>query len=1032
MYLHHLTVQAFGPFARAESVDFTALAGNGLFLLRGDTGAGKTSVLDAVCFALYGTVPGIRPTHRLRSDHAPDGTRTTVTLDFSAAGRRLRIIRTPKQSRPSSRAKSGIATDEATVQVHRHTRTDDGEDHWEPVCANHQDAAKEIDAALGLSKEQFCQVVLLPQGDFATFLRADAKDRAALLRRLFDTGRFQDLQSWLSARSKDARKRLDDALAGIGQLTERIDQEARTLRQPDGGLGARPGADGPGMPEVRPGPPEARPGTPDVRPGVDDPAGILTWTRDLLTRAQDARTGARADAGQSEAEHREAKTAHQRATELAARQTRHRDALTRRTALDAQASGHAELRRQLDAGRRAQTVRHLLDGLERATAALDTARGDEQKARALLTTDHEDQDVHGLRVQLEHHHAERGRATGLLPEEQLHAQLGAQLRELTDKEEQARGVLDDTEQWLAAWPAVEGEHTASVEAMKRSADRVPHLEQTVQEFAGRHAAALLRDELAARLEVAAAEEDDRRAAALQAKQDWLDLRERRLDGMAGELATGLSAGTPCAVCGAREHPAPARPRADQPTREDEDKARALHEQADEALTSAGHERGDLATRHAQALGTAGTVPPADVATALHDARTAHTEACDTAARLPEAQEELTRLRDEHHSRTRQHQEARERLTECQTRSRTLTQRQAELTATLDAARAGHTSLEARLAALVRTAARLDGAIAATLATQDATDRHGEALAAADRGARDAGFTGRADAAAALRTPGDLNRWEAELDQWGKEAAVVTAALTDPDLVEAGAQPAADPDAAARTLQQAETRLKDTAGAVRQADDRLTALTELTQDLHTRLAGLEPLERRHALVDRLASIATANSAANTLTMELEAYVLAARLEEIAAAANTRLRTMTSDRYLLVHSDEKEAGRRGRAKAGLGLRVLDTWTGSERETSTLSGGETFTASLALALGLADVVTQEASGRPLGTLFIDEGFGTLDEQNLQDVMDVLDQLRAGNRTVGIVSHVAELGRRIPSQLDVRKQRDGSSLSTRIRADL
>ncbi|MFC7963107.1 SbcC/MukB-like Walker B domain-containing protein [Streptomyces cinereoruber] len=168
------------------------------------------------------------------------------------------------------------------------------------------------------------------------------------------------------------------------------------------------------------------------------------------------------------------------------------------------------------------------------------------------------------------------------------------------------------------------------------------------------------------------------------------------------------------------------------------------------------------------------------------------------------------------------------------------------------------------------------------------------------------------------------------------------------------------------------------------------------------------------------------------MELEAYVLAARLEEIAAAANTRLQNMTSERYLLVHSDEKEAGRRGRLKAGLGLRVLDTWTGTERETSTLSGGETFTASLALALGLADVVTQEASGRPLGTLFIDEGFGTLDEQNLQDVMDVLDQLRAGNRTIGIVSHVPELSRRIPSQLNVKKHRDGSTLRPRTGADL
>ncbi|MEU6527301.1 SbcC/MukB-like Walker B domain-containing protein [Streptomyces sp. NPDC046924] len=219
---------------------------------------------------------------------------------------------------------------------------------------------------------------------------------------------------------------------------------------------------------------------------------------------------------------------------------------------------------------------------------------------------------------------------------------------------------------------------------------------------------------------------------------------------------------------------------------------------------------------------------------------------------------------------------------------------------------------------------------------------------------------------------------------------------------------------------------------RQARDRLTALTKLVADLEARLRDLEPLQARYALTDRLAGIASATTAANTLTMELEAYVLAARLEEIADAANARLQAMTSDRYLLVHSDEKEAGRRGRLKAGLGLRILDTWTGTERETSTLSGGETFTASLALALGLADVVTQEASGRPLGTLFIDEGFGTLDEQNLQDVMDVLDQLRAGNRTVGIVSHVAELGRRIPSQLSVIKQRNGSTLRPLVTADL
>jgi exonuclease SbcC len=278
----------------------------------------------------------------------------------------------------------------------------------------------------------------------------------------------------------------------------------------------------------------------------------------------------------------------------------------------------------------------------------------------------------------------------------------------------------------------------------------------------------------------------------------------------------------------------------------------------------------------------------------------------------------------------------------------------------------------------------------------------------------------------------LQQWAEDLEQWGKEDAIVTSILADSSLVEASLQPTADPTATAQALQRAEARLKNAAGTSRQAAERVTALTELAAGIETRLAALGPLQQSHRLADRLPSIASANSTANTLSMELEAYVLAARLEEIAAAANTRLQTMTSERYLLVHSDEKEIGRRGRLKAGLGLRVLDTWTGIERETSTLSGGETFTASLALALGLADVVTQEAGGRPLGTLFIDEGFGTLDEQNLQDVMDVLDQLRAGNRTVGIVSHVPELSRRIPSQLNVRKHRDGSTLRPLNGADV
>jgi exonuclease SbcC len=183
------------------------------------------------------------------------------------------------------------------------------------------------------------------------------------------------------------------------------------------------------------------------------------------------------------------------------------------------------------------------------------------------------------------------------------------------------------------------------------------------------------------------------------------------------------------------------------------------------------------------------------------------------------------------------------------------------------------------------------------------------------------------------------------------------------------------------------------------------------------------------VDGLSRLAEGKSADNALRMSLSAYVLAARLEAVADSASDRLRRMSGGRYTLVHRDQGGAGRRGGhagagRRGGLGLAVVDAWTGRERETSTLSGGESFLASLSLALGLADVVTAEAGGAVLETLFVDEGFGSLDEDTIEEVMDVLDGLRSGGRTVGLVSHVAELRQRIPARVTVHKDRSGSSL--------
>ena len=207
----------------------------------------------------------------------------------------------------------------------------------------------------------------------------------------------------------------------------------------------------------------------------------------------------------------------------------------------------------------------------------------------------------------------------------------------------------------------------------------------------------------------------------------------------------------------------------------------------------------------------------------------------------------------------------------------------------------------------------------------------------------------------------------------------------------------------------------------QAATRVDSLLRLGGALRTVLRERAPCAERHRVVDGLARLAEGKSGDNRLRMSLSGYVLAARLEQVARSAGERLSRMSSGRYLLLHSPEAGSGR---TRGGLNLRVLDAWTGTERDPATLSGGESFSASLALALGLADVVTAEAGGALLETLFVDEGFGTLDDDTLDEVMGVLDGLRDGGRTVGIVSHVADLRQRVPMQLRVEKGRSGSHI--------
>jgi exonuclease SbcC len=276
-------------------------------------------------------------------------------------------------------------------------------------------------------------------------------------------------------------------------------------------------------------------------------------------------------------------------------------------------------------------------------------------------------------------------------------------------------------------------------------------------------------------------------------------------------------------------------------------------------------------------------------------------------------------------------------------------------------------------------------------------------------------------AEAVRGDDRIRELERQRQEHDAELAAVTEQLAEPELAAAATGPAPEL-APLRTAVAAAAERRDRAVATAAAAaTQVAALERLRADLARLLDEREPVATAHQLVDGLSRLAEGKSADNRLRMSLSAYVLAARLEQVAACASQRLLRMSSGRFSLLHSAQSATAR---GRGGLALRVLDAWTGQERDPATLSGGESFSASLALALGLADVVTAEAGGAVLETLFVDEGFGSLDDDTLDEVMGVLDELRDGGRTVGLVSHVSELRQRIPVQLRVVKGRSGSAV--------
>ncbi|MBE4771819.1 AAA family ATPase [Streptomyces caniscabiei] len=994
MRLHRLDIAAFGPFGGTESVDFDDLSAAGLFLLHGPTGAGKTSVLDAVCYALYGSVPGARQSGQgmnLRSDHAAPTTRTEVRLELTVAGRRLEITRQPPWERPKKRG-SGTTVEKAQSWLREY---DAAAGAWKDLSRSHQEIGEEVTQLLGMSREQFCQVVLLPQGDFARFLRADAEARGRLLGRLFDTHHFAAVEKRLADRRRETEARVREGDAALLADAHRMHQAA---------------GDAPDLPEPAPG-----------DPGLAD--AVLAWAAVARSTARERLTIAHCARAAAQSARVAADRVLDDVREVARLQRRFAEARERAARLEERADTHREDRARMERGRKAEAVAPALELRDVAEAEHRWARAEEEDARARLSGEYADAGAAGLAAAARRAAEELGALESARRAERRLAVLLAEQAELDGEERADEGVLQDAEGWLAEWETTRAGLQSRIESAQEAAARAEQLAVRREPAEQRLAAARQRDQLGRDTDAAQARVLRLAERASEARTHWLDLKEQRLSGIAAELAAGLVEGRPCAVCGGTEHPAPARKVAGHVDREAEEDALAAFQRADEERADAERQLGVAQRALAAASAEAGDTPTERLAATVAELEREQTEARRRAVDLHPAQEALLHAEQERDRRAAARQEAAVRAASRDTRRDTLERERAPLEAELTQARGDAESVAELAGRLEARAARLGAAAEAARVADDTAQRLKDADARLADAAFRAGFDTPRDAAAAVLDDAAHRDLQRRLDAWQSEEAAVRAVLAEAETTAAGAQPPADLQAAEREAEAAARRLQGTVSAWDAAERRRTELDRLSARATAAVRGLAPLREEHDRIARLAGLAAGTSADNERRMRLEAYVLAARLEQVAAAATVRLQRMSSGRYTLVHSDD----RAGRGRSGLGLHVVDAWTGRERDTATLSGGETFFASLALALGLADVVTDEAGGVRLDTLFIDEGFGSLDEQTLDEVLDVLDALRERDRSVGIVSHVADLRRRVHAQLEVVKERTGSVVRQR-----
>ena len=1023
MKIRWLRIVGIGPFAGAHTVDFSSFEDSGLFLLEGPTGAGKSTLIDAITFALYGDVARTKDASkdRLRSNHISDSDPSEVDLVFEVATGLYRVTRTPAYTPAGKKSQRNSKSTLARV-----VESPDAPDGWrtiEAVASGPRDVGYEIPTIVGLDKDQFLQTIVLPQGKFSQFLTATSDAREQILRDIFDTQIYSDFTKALTDAAASSKRGIEErrvaalgAFERVRSLDAAFDEDASYgVDAADAQSAAATEAD-------------------QLDASAEDASAVRRWAQDACARAREAHAQTLRVAEAATAAAREASRALAEGRALAEAQSEHARVSAKLAELTASQGTVASDRERARSARRALAVAPFDAAVAEASARLEAA-GDQVAAlspalgedASVVPESLTPQAVAALGERAQEMRDEATRTRGSLEEalavERSLPEARARIESLRSEREQASARIASIEAEREELPGRIEQATQALRLMRADADTLPEAASALRAINERLDASMQADLLRSALLGASDELREAAAAAKLANAAAADGHDLWIAQSASALARELEEDAPCPVCGSTTHPAPA-PAADgEITREQVAALDQARDRAEAALRDAQARHQDLVRRIAQLNEVAGAPTP-----------TLETER-DQAAELVATLEALSPQIAEIETALEQERARLGGLTDSLASAReaaaslasTIQERESALAAALgrvEAERAGFESLDARAAHLDARAHR--AALLSGACTEWENAR--AALVKAQRSLADA-LTQQgleADSWRSLLLPfPQVEALEARVAAHDKELFAAREALASERLTRAASVPAPDVEALTEASRRADEDAASAARASGVLEQHCAQLDAARASLEQALDALAQAREQAGPIRRLADIAAASGPENLASTPLAAWVLIARLEDVLAAANPRLERISSGRYQLVAvSDDGTSSR----KSGLGLAIIDHDTEAVRSPRTLSGGETFYTSLALALGLADVVTAEAGGVELRTMFIDEGFGSLDSHTLALVMEQLQALRCAGRTVGVISHVEEMATQIADQIQVRPlAQGGSTLSVR-----